>query len=285
VAVVFAARFLALGELGGHASTNLANVASDLPRYLGLTAVRVASPVALRFDEAGNAASFGLAAITAITLTLAAVRVVRAGNEATLDPSARAELTTGILGLLWILGLAAVYAVTGLLQPWHLFLPGLGLALAVGAVAQGLARPRTGSRRPAATAGLLLLLVWVLGIARFSPIFIGYGHWQRGAVVVRNYLEPLAQRIERAPDGSLIEVAPPQAVATADPSPVAAPAATLLNAYALPAWAELHFPDRRIEFRSLRAGEPLPAPEPGRLLIAVRATARRTPQSGSSSSR
>ena len=90
-----------------------------------------------------------------------------------------------------IVMLAAIYAVTGLLHPWYLFLPMLGLALLLGAFVQRLVRIHafgSGASRKLAVVGLAGVALWAVLAARYSPLMSGFGHWDLGAEKVGPYL-------------------------------------------------------------------------------------------------
>ena len=107
-------------------------------------------------------------------------------------------------------------------------------------------------------------------VSRYSPLLVGFGHWEIGAQAVGRYLKQLTVRIGRAQIGQYIEVPAPPQIANALPSPIPTPWATLIHVYSLPAWAELSFPERRIEFQENSGPGTSPDPKPGVLVIGVR---------------
>ena len=274
VALVFAARFGAIGGLGGHATTDPSAVATRLPLWLGSTVRQVASawPVSSAADSSTSihvVSAISLIAVIALSLFLFRRREV--GRD--IARESLAELTTIAVGGSWIVLLAGIYAVTGLLHPWYLFLPMIGFALLLGALVQRLARIResgTRASRRAAVVGLAGIAVWAVLVARFSPLLIGFGHWNPGAEKVEAYLEELSTRIDQHPDGGYFEMRFPPQVIPGDPSPIRTDVATLVAFYSLPAWVELRFPGRPIELRRLARGEPPPGREEGVLLIGIR---------------
>jgi hypothetical protein len=183
------------------------------------------------------------------------------------------ELTTIAIAGTWIVVLAGIYAATGVLRPWYLFLPMMGFALLIGAIVQWLVRiyeSGLGASRMVALVGLVGVALWAVLVARYSPLVKGFGHWDLGAQKVGAYLGELSLRIEQQPSGGYFEMPLPPQVTPGNPSPIKTDVATLVNAYSLPAWAELRFPGRSIEFRHLSRRQAPPRPKAGVLLIGIR---------------
>jgi hypothetical protein len=274
VALVFAARFGAIGGLGGHDTTDPAAILDRLPSSLGLTVTQIASawPVTASRDSTGWL--YSVSAITLISLIALSLFLLRQREPGRgLGRESLSELTTIAVAGTWIVMLAGIYAVTGLLHPWYLFLPMLGFALGVGAVVQRLTRVNEfalGGKRMATRVGLVGITLWLVLVARHSPLVVGFGHWDLGAEKVGLYLEELSLRIEQHPSGRYFEMPFPPQVVPGNPSPITTRVATLVAPYSLPAWAELQFPERSIEFRRLGRREPTPSPEADVLLIGIR---------------
>lgn len=120
---------------------------------------------------------------------------------------------------------------------------------------------------------LIALALWGVLVSRYSPLLIGFGHWDVGAQGLGRYLQMLTRKIEENPTGGYVEVPPPQRYIPGNPSPITTPLATFVADYSLPAWAELRFPERSIEFRE-HSSRPL-ALEPGIWVIGIRDSRRR----------
>ncbi|MBW2417103.1 MAG: hypothetical protein JRH19_01075 [Deltaproteobacteria bacterium] len=275
VALVFAARFAAIGGLGGHPTTDPSEILTRLPLWLGLTVTQIASAWPVTANADSSDWLYAVSAISLLSLTGLSLFVLRQREVSRgIGPESLSELTTIAIAGIWIVLLAGIYAVTGLLRPWHLFLPMMGFALLVGAVVQRLIRIHEigrGASRKATVAALAGIALWVALVARYSPLLIGFGHWDLGAQKVGPYLEELRLQIEQHPSGGYFEMPMPPQVAPGNPSPIKTDVATWVNAYSLPAWAELRFPGRSIEFRRLSRRAPAPRPEADVLLIGIRA--------------
>lgn len=269
VAGVFAARFAALGELGGHSSTSVFGSFTRLGSTLGSLAVTLSG----LWSTADKNPSPWLLSSLALLLGVAALASLWAllsaqGRNA--GPERRGTSLALGLGLAWLIGCAWIYAASGFVQPWHHLLPGAAAALAVGAAAQSLARGRAGPRRWAATIGLSCIALWASLQAHHSPIFHDYGHWHRGGEVVEAYLQGLSLRIAGQNPGDVISVGLPPNWKPAEANPSGARLATLLAVYSLPAWAKLHFPERSIEFRHEMLASNSAAPDPNKIVVLVR---------------
>jgi hypothetical protein len=272
VALIFAARFAAIGGLGGHAATDPSSTLTRWPLWLGSTLTQIASawPVDAAADSTGWL--YGVSAISLISLIGLTVFVARERDRDEEREGLAEGATIAIAGT-WIVMLAAVYAATGLLHPWYLFLPMMGLALLLGAVVQrlvGIAARGSGTSQNLSRLGLVSIALWLTLAARYSPLVSGFGHWEDGAEKVAAYLEELDLRIDRHPDGSVFEMPFPPQVAPGNPSPITTKVATLVTVYSLPAWAQLSYPDRAIEFKRLSPREPPLSPRTGALRVGVR---------------
>ncbi len=274
IAGVFSLRYAAIGGLGGHETTDPTAILSRLPRWLGNIMVQILSfgpsgPNGFSIQELSLISAFMLSALVLLSFFL----LRRQQAAASRDRESHRELTCFCIAGVWIVMLAGIYAVTGLLQPWYLFLPIMGLSLALGSAVQRcvrISRESSGGRRAIAIASLAMITIWAGLVARYSPLVIGFGHWNHGAAQVGPYLQALTVRIELNSDGRYIEVAPPPLVGPGSPSPIVTPFATWIAIYSLPAWAQLQFPDREIEFQMLSDHEPPPAPDANVLRIGVR---------------
>jgi hypothetical protein len=270
IAVVFAARFAALGKLGGHPSTELFRAITGLPRTLGVIVIQLTW-----FRPFGAPPPnpwpyvVGFAVILAFVAAAAALIWAWPGPNHRRDPQPpgpAAALAAAATAITWLLGVAAVQASTGFVSPWHLLMPGLAMGLLVGAAAQQLGQwLRSG--RIASVLGLAIVGIWIGWEASRSPLFLRYTHWHDASTAVEEYLERLTDRIDASADGGVISVFNPRMWIPADPSHVSMGRVPGLHVRSLPAWAALRFPDRRIEFRHRDLGNPSQEPEQGKLVV------------------
>jgi hypothetical protein len=274
IGLVFAARFAAIGGLGGHPGMEISAFLTRLPWWLGWIVTQIASAWPVSMNRDSSAWLYSVGAISLLSLIGLSLFLVRERGVAHgIGRESFSELATIAIAGTWIVMLAGIYAVTGLPRPWYLLLPMMGLALLLGAVVQGLARVcavGSGASRKAAVVGLIGIALWAVLVARYSPLLIGFGHWDRGAQKAGQYLDELDLRIEQHSGDGYFEMRFPPQVVPGDPSPIKTDVATLVTVYSLPAWAELRFPGRSIEFRRLSHGEPAPSPKAGVLLIGIR---------------
>jgi len=156
---------------------------------------------------------------------------------------------TGLFSALWVVLVSAAYVVAAQIEPWYVFLPVAGLAIFVAAITDGLVTALRRGRLPArVTATATLLLLW--GIAgwqmRYSPLFQKYDEYDRATAASVEFLQKLRNRIDGAPDGSVILAPPmPTWVRPRSDGPTVFGVAILAD-YSVQAWAELIYPDRRI---------------------------------------
>ena len=269
VAVVFAARFAAIGGLGGHPTTSLFGAFSRLLSTLGALGATLSG---VWSTAQGSPSVWLVGPITFLVVfgALASVWVQLRRPGSFEESAGRAPSLALALGLVWLVGLAAVYSASGFVQPWHHLLPGAAAALAVGAVAQALTASLSSPRRIPAVVGLGCIALWATLTARYSPVFHDYGHWHRGGRAVEVYLQDLSLRIANQRPGDLVFVGLPPNWKHIGPNPSGARIANLLSVYSLPAWAKLHFPERSIEFRHETLTSNSSDPDPEKVVVVVR---------------
>ena len=267
VGVVFGARFLALGDLGGYPTTSPLGVVTRLPWALGACVLHLI-PLTRPPESRWVLDALGAAALVASAwIALPPLWKGCAPNRST-APTTPARVTAATAAC-WLVLLAGIYGASGTLRPWHLFLPGMALALLLGATAQSLAESALKQRRRAPALALLGLGLFIAGEASRSPLLRDYPQWRLGARAQARYLDALAGRISETADGEVIAASLPPMIRKPAPDGFGE-AATLLAIYSLPGWAELRFPDRRIVFRHRSLKSDAPDPEPGALVVRVR---------------
>lgn len=273
IAVVFGARFAALGELGGHPTTNLAGAVTRLPWALGRMLIRI-SGLGPTQGSPGFWLSSGIGLAAALPLVALVVALLRGEDSRrrglASDGAARAELSSAGVAACWLLGLAAIQGAVGMLQPWHLLVPCQAFVVGVAALAQRSTASLRQGARPAAVIGLFLVAGWLGLAARDSPLLRTYTHWERASARLEEYLDGLARDIGASPDGTVLEVRLPPIRTPSDPNRIGAVFATAIQVYSLPSWARLRIPERRIVFRHKMLGDEGAEPVPGALVVWVR---------------
>ena len=158
-----------------------------------------------------------------------------------------------VVGAVWVGLVAGLYSMGLILPRWYFMVPLGGALLVIGAAATTL---MTAWRRPellpriAAAGGVLCLAVLFLQLAVRSPLFRPYPEYASATVETREYLATLADRIDAAPDGTLLWLpAPPTAVPR---STGPGYAFVGIAPHTVKAWAALMFPTRQIRTETRR---------------------------------
>ncbi len=145
----------------------------------------------------------------------------------------------GVVGLL--------YGISRSIEQWYLFLPVIGLALAVGAsvdILEGLLLER---RKLFAAVIGIPLAGFVLCQTRYSPLLHDYPEWNLATSASDEFLEKLSRRVDRSAPGAQVN-APP--IPLWYPPPVEGPGlrgGAVLEDYSVQAWLELTYPGRRFQ--------------------------------------
>jgi hypothetical protein len=188
--VVFVVRFAVLRTLGGHAdvdifSANFEEYRVMLNRYI----LFVFWPFHQFYPErtlGWIALILGLVALLGFGLAYA---------------NARTRVLVGI-GLAWVIGFGVFFILLRhIAGPWYMYYPLLGMALAVGAAADGAWRT---FRRPGAAAHLLLGAlagVYAVGSLLTSPLVRPYDQWHQAGLVMRTYLAGIQTCTQDLPSG------------------------------------------------------------------------------------
>ena len=246
-----AVRFAVLGGLGGHgAGVREATLDRAPNAMLALWALLVEPQPVIAAGVAGSPFVAGWSAL----LLLAIVALLR-------RPESRDVLRGAWPPLLWLIALAATYALSGGLQPWYLVLPLACFALVLGAVAEAVLR----LPRPASIAVAALLATGVAMQARHSPLLVRYDAWTTATREGTAFLDELAGRVEAARPGDRVEAPPIPSWVPARPGERGVRGASVLAPYSVQAWLELRYPSLRTRVVRDRAD----APAPGEILVVI----------------
>jgi hypothetical protein len=243
---VFVARFAAIGGLGGHGTTDLMGSVTRITGSLSAIVQRLSH---LQIYQRQLHEGPGAQAIGAVIVVLgiaALWALARRPGEGDASRRSRAS-SLALVSLPWIVGLGGIYGTVGVMQPWYLLLPAQALCLLAGAGAQLAWEDLRDGRRGRALAAAAPLAIWLGFSVAWSPLARPVTHWQRTAVALSRYEADLFMHIVHAKNGSVLYGRKPPRLIAADDSPVSSIPATGMNAYSLPSWLELHFPERRIE--------------------------------------
>lgn len=202
--------------------------------------------------SAGRSHAAGWLAFAAVVLPwLVLAAALRRRGGAT---PARGVSEAGALAGIWLVACLGVYAITGVLQPWYVYIPAVGFALGFGAFCAGclaLWRSRRGAPRLVAGAALVLAVAWLGWQGVRSPLFVTDPDYQRASALTRDYLGALADAIDRTPGGRVIEVRrPPRRARPVGPRGSAMPYVLLPRSVA--AWADLAYPERSVRVVTTR---------------------------------
>ena len=260
VAVVFLLRAQVLGGLGGYADTDVTQLPGLWLRTLAKTLLGVLPPD-------GALPSISLAMLMVGTLAMA-VRQTR--NDST---SRRAALLAWFgpqrlrlagLASIWILTFATVYAAAARLSSWYLLIVACGAAIGFGlAMDLALSAIRDRATEPATVAALLGGALILASFAVASPLFRPLEEFRQASRDAEAFLEKLEVSIRQTPGGQRIKAGPyPRLTISADDRQV-----PVLVPRALPGWARIVFPDRRIAF--VAPGESFAEPIPPDVTVVV----------------
>ncbi len=270
VAAMIGVRFMVTGRLGGHLPIEVAaKVLEHLPVIGQWVLGRLLDPQRMT-------PRYGLPLALVCTAALAALVLAIPPRRAT-DGQGRDEAggsnpgRLALLGLVWVAGVIALYALTSLVQPWHTLLPVVGWSLCWGALAEkAVAAVRApGVRsRAAGAAGLLALAGIVVWEARDCPWFVDYPEYRRLTIMSGRYLSALQGRIDATANGETIYggslpfwmIPPSENAATVF-------GATALSRYSVAAWTRVMYPDRRIRVLPGPKGYDTSPPRPDEIVV------------------
>jgi hypothetical protein len=176
---------------------------------------------------------------------------------------ARPALRAGAVAFLWLLALAATYALAGGIQAWYLLLPAASFSILLGAAVEGVATHRARFRTAVLLAAAVAILV--LWHGRYSPLFLRYDAWDEATRAAAAYLEPLRSRVEGAAPGSTVDGGTLPDWIPVTPGAPSVRGASVLAPYSVEAWLELRLPGRALRVSSV----PEDTPAPGEVLVRV----------------
>jgi hypothetical protein len=245
-AIFFAVRTAVLGGLGGSAESSLL---ANLPGLLPFTGDYVGG---LLVPELGPGRARAAACVGAAATMLALVLVsspARRDEIAIFDGAPQGELDPRRLLavlVLWILAVAAVSSISGLVRGWYAlpFLPPLALAagLAVGLSARSLRAGRW-------ALGVVALLV-ALAFAQpaLRPRAATWSALRAASRDQAEFLGRFENAMLSALDGQVMQISGMPTERPAVPGDPNSLKLIMLAPYSLEAWARLRFPDRRLRF-------------------------------------
>ncbi len=267
--IMIAARVAVIGGLGGHRAPGLTDGSDRVPLAISRIGKLLLFPQPV-MEETSLAIWLACSVLAGLMLTGILLVATRHSRRPTTAP-VRRPVRTALFAVLWVVLVAAAYLVAAQIEPWYLFLPVAGLALFVGAVTGALAAALRRGRLPTrVTAAATLLLLW--GLAgwqmRYSPLFQEYDEYERATAAGDEFFQKLRNRIDTAPDGSVI-LAPamPTWVRPRPDRPTVFGAAILAD-YSVQAWAELMYRERRIRVTT-RPPAMIGRPAPDELVIVL----------------
>jgi hypothetical protein len=256
--VLFALRYAVLGTLGGHASvdiftTNFEQYRVMLDRYI----LFLFWPFHAWYPER----TLGWFALVTIVVALLGLALRYA--------EVRTRVLVGV-GLLWILGFGAFFILLRhIAGPWYMYYPLLGMALAVGAAADGLwltlrrsaSAPVSltlgggASARVLATSALAgLAAIYAVGSFATSPLVQPWAEWHQAGQVMREYLAGIRDCTEGIPDGVAVTLWNSPALFDDGSDQSALLAATMIEGFTYDAYMHLIRPDQHF---NLFIGQPL----------------------------
>jgi len=255
-AAVLAARFAALGGLGGHPESSLA-----LAALRGLAQLPTSLRALVEPQPLFAAPAWSLAAFLALA-GAAAAALARAARGAPRYPGAPAPRRVLALLAVWTAGLVALTGASGVQASWYgvPFLPPWALVLGLLADA-ALSAARAGLRARAIAVGVACAALLASAL-RFSVLFHDYPEWRRVSGAQREFLARLAPALASAAPGAVL-LAEGLPLGEAKPlEEVGIRSALGISDYGVAAWAELQLPAQPVRV-VLRTGPAPPAPAPG----------------------
>lgn len=243
VTLCIVARLAAFGDLGGHPTTRLTGAVDLLPQMLGSVLVGQLASASSGIDA--TPLTIGIAALVAAAILWGRLLLRSKALEEDACGSAFGAIA---VALAWLIGSAGVLGMVGMLQSWYLFIPGVGFAIGVGAVAQ-LLFDAVGARgvviRVAASAAFVAIVFLTGRQAMSAPLLREPQHLIEATKLADEYLANLRARIDSAPNASIVGNPTAPAMVRLDDDP-AAPLTTLLTWYSIQAWADLVYHDREL---------------------------------------
>ncbi len=251
--LALAIRFAVLGGIGGHGETVRGGSIDRIPSAMLAVWALLVEPQPVRAaDVVGSPWVVLWSILFGAGLAVAALR-----------REARPALRAGAVAFVWLLALAATYALAGGIQVWYLLLPAASFSILLGAAVEGVAAHRARFRAGALLAAAVAILALWQG--RYSPLVLRYGAWDEATRATVAYLEPLGSRVEQAAPGSTVEGGTLPDWIPVTPGAPSVRGASVLAPYSVEAWLELRLPGRALRVSS----DPEDAPAPGEVLVRV----------------
>jgi hypothetical protein len=244
--VVFAIRFAILGDLGGHrdvdiVSTNFEEYRVMLNRYILF--------LFWPFHEFYPERTTGWVALVVVILAVLGF-ALRFADE-------RTRVLVGV-GLAWTVGFGAFFILLRhIAGPWYMYYPLLGMALALGAAAQGVRisfRRRVRAEVLACAALGVLAGVYALGSLATSPLIRPYAQWHAAGLVMREYLAGIKACTQDVPSDIAVTLWNSPALYDDGSDDSTLLAATMLEGFTYDAYMHLIRPDQHF---NLYIGQPL----------------------------
>lgn len=226
---LLAARVSVLGGLGGPGASP---AGADGPSSLELTSVLFG-----RLFIPQNVANWGTV-VPAFAVALGACALFACVY------SSRGRSALGVAGA-WMVVVGLMYGVARSIEQWYLFLPVVGLSLAVGACVDILVGLFEERRRAFGAVLAISLAGFFVVQTRYSPLFQGETEWTEATAASEEFFTKLARRIDRGTPGEDVK-APP--IPVWYPPPEEGPGlrgGAVLEHYSVQAWLELNYPGRR----------------------------------------
>ena len=237
--IIFAIRYAILGDLGGHRdvdifSTNFDEYRVMLNRYI----LFLFWPFHQFYPER---------TIGWVVLVAAVVGVL--GTALTLA-DARTRVLVGI-GLAWAVGFGAFFILLRhIAGPWYMYYPLLGMALAVGAAAEGVwlsLRRRIRSEIAAGASLAVLAGVYAFGSLVTSPLARPYAEWHAAGLIMRKYLEGIRECTQDMPSNIAVTLWNSPAMYDDGSDESGLLAATMLEGFTYRAYMDLIRPDQHFD--------------------------------------
>jgi len=244
--VAFGVRYLILGALGGHHDVdiftpNFEEYRVMLDRYVLF--------LFWPFRELYPERTIGWAALILASVLVLALALRFAGT--------RTRVLVGV-GLAWTIGFGAFFILLRhIAGPWYMYYPLLGLALAVGAAAEGVwwtLRRRVGAEVLATGVLGVFAAVYTLGSLATSPLVRPWDEWHQAGEVMREYLAGIQTCTSDIPSGTSVTLWNSPALFDDGSDESELLAATILEGFTYDAYMHLIRPRQHF---SLYIGQPL----------------------------
>jgi hypothetical protein len=244
--VIFAMRYVVLGALGGHHDVDIFTPNFEEYRVM---VDRYILFLFWPFRQLYPERTIGWA-----SLVIAVLGVVALALKFT---DARTRALVGV-GLAWTVGFGAFFILLRhIAGPWYMYYPLLGMALAVGAAAEGVwwtLRRRVRAEVLATAALGTLAAVYTVGSLATSPLVRPWAEWHQAGQVMREYLAGIQMCTADIPSGVSVTLWNSPALYDDGSDESELLAATMLEGFTYGAYMDLIRPSQQF---SLYIGQPL----------------------------